>query len=212
MIGRRRCRHHAAVGAAASSLLLVAAVTLAITDEPLASPGPITPLTLEAPEGRPLPRCGDDALQVDSSTRARAEAAAVCVINKLRRRRGRHRLQHSSQLYAAAQRHAADMVSRHYFSHTGRNGSTVADRVKATGYLDGAGTWTLGENLAWGTGSISTARAIVRGWMSSVGHRRALLRHRYRDAGLALSVGAPVTGIAESVNAGTYVHVLGTRR
>jgi hypothetical protein len=40
----------------------------------------------------------------------------------------------------------------------------------------------------------------------------ALLRHRYRDAGLALSVGAPVTGIAEPVNAGTYVHELGTRR
>jgi uncharacterized protein YkwD len=40
----------------------------------------------------------------------------------------------SSQLGQAVQGHADDMAINNYFDHTGLNGSSVSDRVRATGY------------------------------------------------------------------------------
>jgi uncharacterized protein YkwD len=42
----------------------------------------------------------------------------------------------------------------------------------------------LGENLAWGMGRRSRARAIVRMWLASPGHRRNLLDGGYRLVGV----------------------------
>jgi uncharacterized protein YkwD len=42
----------------------------------------------------------------------------------------------------------------------------------------------VGENLAWGVGRLSRARAIVRTWMASPGHRENLLHPGYRLVGV----------------------------
>jgi uncharacterized protein YkwD len=42
----------------------------------------------------------------------------------------------------------------------------------------------VGENLAWGAGRLSRARAIVRRWMASPGHRENLLHPGYRLVGV----------------------------
>ncbi len=61
----------------------------------------------------------------------------------------------------------------------------MADRILRTGYGDDRG-WSLGENIAWGSGQLATAAEIQRAWMESPGHkanilRRAVPRDRDRD-------------------------------
>jgi uncharacterized protein YkwD len=49
---------------------------------------------------------------------------------------------------------------------------------------------SIGENLAWGTGTLASPQSIVNAWLTSPGHRANLLNTRWRDAGLAV-VDAP---------------------
>jgi uncharacterized protein YkwD len=177
-------------------------------EEILAGEAPITPDSISAAGGRPLPRCDGDTLTVTSKTRSRAEASTVCIVNKIRRRRGTRALKHNAQLYDAAKKHANDMVQRKYFSHVSEGGTGSTSRIRSTGYMSGAEKWQVGENLAWGTGSYSTPAAIVQSWMNSAGHRKNILRRTYREAGLAIAVGAPTK---TSADAGTYAHAFGRR-
>jgi uncharacterized protein YkwD len=177
-------------------------------EEILAGEVPMTPESTSAAGGRPLPRCADDTLTVTTENRSRAEAATVCIINKIRRRRGTRALKNNAQLYDAAQKHANDMVQRKYFSHVSQGGTGSTARIKSTGYMSGADRWQVGENIAWGTGSYSTPAAIVQSWMNSPGHRQNILRRTYREAGLAIAVGAPAKTRAD---AGTYAHAFGRR-
>ncbi|MCM5679050.1 CAP domain-containing protein [Schlegelella sp. S2-27] len=85
------------------------------------------------------------------------------------------------KLAQAAYGHALDMANHDYFSHTGRNGSTLGQRVSAAGY-----TWSaVAENIAAGTRSVS---ATVDGWMGSDGHCANLMSPGYRHAGLACAL------------------------
>ena len=59
---------------------------------------------------------------------------------------------------SAAARHSADMATNNFFSHTGSDGSTVAERSADAGF----DTFPLGENIAAGYRSV---RAVVLAWM-----------------------------------------------
>jgi hypothetical protein len=67
------------------------------------------------------------------------------------------------------------------------------DRIEGTGYMRGARTWTVGENLVWGTGPLSTPQALVTAWMNSPPHRENLLRPTFREIGVAAADGTPVS-------------------
>ena len=77
---------------------------------------------------------------------------------RARRRRPAARSTLDAKLSAAARAYAADLVAGQYFSHTGRDGSTIRTRLDAAGYLPRSGGWAIGENLAWGTGAARDAR------------------------------------------------------
>ncbi|TML65334.1 MAG: CAP domain-containing protein, partial [Actinobacteria bacterium] len=47
----------------------------------------------------------------------------------------------------------------------------------------------VGENLAWGTGAYSAAKAIVQEWLASPEHRANLLRPGFRLVGVGSAVG-----------------------
>ncbi len=134
--------------------------------------------------------------------------AAVCLINRHRARRGLRKLRLNGRLSAAARRHTVDMVKRNYFGHTSRSGSDVVDRLTRTGYMRGARAWTVGENLAWGSGGRSTPREIVAAWMKSPGHRANILRHRFREIGIGVVFEAPHNTRG---TAATYTTTFGAR-
>ncbi|MCL3836451.1 CAP domain-containing protein [Aeromicrobium duanguangcaii] len=83
----------------------------------------------------------------------------------------------NARLTKSAQAHGADMAAHGYFSHTGRNGSTLRDRVEAQGY-----SWsTIGENIAAGDPS---AEAVVARWIKSAGHCRNIMAAGFTELGV----------------------------
>jgi hypothetical protein len=117
--------------------------------------------------------------------------ATLCLLNGERADQGLAPLAPNDKLATAAAAHAQDLVAGSYFSHTGRDGSDVLDRIKRTGYIRDDRAWRVGENLAWGTGALATPAAIVRAWMNSPGHRENLLNARYREIGVGVVPGNP---------------------
>jgi uncharacterized protein YkwD len=96
-----------------------------------------------------------------------------------------------AQLRAAAVAHSADMVARSYFAHTTPTGQTFVDRILHAGHTRRGDGWSLGENLAWGTGDLGTARGIQAAWMHSSGHRTNILKPAYREVGIGVHRGVP---------------------
>jgi uncharacterized protein YkwD len=120
--------------------------------------------------------------------------ATLCLLNTQRAAHGLSPLRLSSELSTAARRHSLAMVSKRFFSHTSPGGATFLDRIKATGYLSGARSWNVGENIAYGSGRLSTPRAITRAWMNSPGHRANILSSAFRAIGIGIVSGTPVGG------------------
>ena len=138
---------------------------------------------------------------------AAPEQALRCHVNRVRQHHGLEPVAPDRRLVHAAERHAADMAARDYFSHSSPDGAQAEQRVRPTGYL-AARRWWLGEVLAWGAGPQRRPRAIVRAWMNSPMHRAVLLDGRYRDAGFGLVRGAPAAFDGRAV---TVAAVFGRR-
>jgi uncharacterized protein YkwD len=118
--------------------------------------------------------------------------ATLCALNRERAHSGLHELKLNKKLSRAARRHARDMGRRNYFSHDTLGGGTFVDRIRAEGYLKGARSWVVGENLAWGSRSFSRPRVIMKLWMNSAGHRANILNASFREIGIGLAYDAPV--------------------
>jgi uncharacterized protein YkwD len=83
-------------------------------------------------------------------------------------------------LERAALEHSKDMAAHNYMDHTGRDGSTPADRITRTGYK-----WRMvGENLASG---VMTPEDAVAGWLQSPHHCANLMTARFTDMGIAFA-------------------------
>ena len=138
-----------------------------------------------------------------------AREATLCLLNRERRSRGLRGLKQHRALERAASRYARAMVRHGFFDHVSPGGSTMVGRVRDTSYLSGAGSWSLGENLAWGSGSRATPSQTVDAWMRSPGHRRNILDGRFREIGIGVATGAPVRVGGDAV---TYATDFGFRR
>jgi uncharacterized protein YkwD len=130
---------------------------------------------------------GDDVATSLSPTDRRA--ALLCVIGVERGARGLPPVRESSQLTLAAQRHADDMVRRAFFAHVSPGGATLAQRVRATGYLTSRPRWGLGEAISWAQDPLDTADQLVQAWLNSPPHRAILLDRDYRDVGIGVTPG-----------------------
>ena len=136
------------------------------------------------------------------------KSATVCLVNAERKARGLQPLRANARLARAALLHARDMVARAYFSHTSASGASFVDRIARSGYMRGARAWTVGENLAWGSGPSGTPSEIVLAWMDSPGHRANILNGRFREIGSGAVLGVPAPG---GMGGATYNTGFGTR-
>lgn len=134
--------------------------------------------------------------------------STVCLVNQERTSRGLHRLRLNPRLSDAARAHSVDMVNKHYFSHLSKAGKDVVDRLNRSGYLGGAQSWVVGENLAWGSGSYSPPGKIVKAWMDSPGHRQNILSSRFREIGFGMVIGTPGSTAPDGA---TYTTTFGAR-
>jgi uncharacterized protein YkwD len=114
------------------------------------------------------------------------EAAVVAMTNDIRRRHGLPLLCEDELCREAARRHSADMLSRHFFSHTDPEGRTVKERLPAS---LAARQWA--ENIWTGSGYDprqvqALAQKIMTGWMNSPGHRENILAPGYTNLGVGV--------------------------
>ncbi len=127
-----------------------------------------------------------------------AQAAEVLrLTNQNRAEHGCTALRVDSRLVTAAQGHANDMVTRHYFDHVSPDGTSATDRAKAAGYPGG-----VGENIAVGYPS---AAAVMTGWMASTGHRANILNCSYTVIGIGYNAGT----VQARWGPGAWVQVFG---
>src|SRR5207244_1872925 len=110
--------------------------------------------------------CHGSAAHPASARISTVNKATLCLLNVERTKRGLAPLKENSKLDKASVGHSRDMVRRKYFEH-----GDFAARIKASGYLSGAVSYGIGENIAWGGGAYSTPRSIVNTWMHSPGHK-----------------------------------------
>ena len=131
---------------------------------------------LLAPSGT----CGsaDDQLDLEP---AAAQLVMVCLTNYARTHSGLRPLRVNRVLNTAGNAKLAADVSCGSFSH--EPCGTPFSSVFAA-YLRGATSYRLGENIAWGTGSLGTPRQIMSAWLHSPGHRENILTAGFTELGI----------------------------
>jgi len=101
--------------------------------------------------------------------------------NRIRKEEKLSSLARSEKLQAAAVAQADDMAKAGKMSHTGSDGSSLADRVEAQAYR----YRRIGENVAFGDYTIDE---VMKGWMNSEVHRKNILGG-YSQIGAAVVLG-----------------------
>jgi uncharacterized protein YkwD len=131
------------------------------------------------------------------------------LVNKERRNKGLDPLHWNSTLSRIARQHSQDMVSRQYFSHLSPEGRNFSYRYQQEGFscsIQAGDTVHKGaENIFqnnlydrimvmngvrrydWNTAK-HLAETTVRGWMSSVGHRKSILTLFWKTEGIGVSL------------------------
>jgi uncharacterized protein YkwD len=138
--------------------------------------------------------CSDGGVMPSDDNITQLNAAILCLVNAERTANGNlPPLTENAQLDEASAGMCRRMVAEHFFAHDTPDGKTVVDRIEPTGYIPAGGNWVVGENLAWGSGALSTPQSIVNGWMNSPGHKANILASDYKDIGLATCMGSPTT-------------------
>ncbi|MEV6550972.1 sigma-70 family RNA polymerase sigma factor [Streptomyces sp. NPDC051597] len=186
---------YAVKGALALALAAVLAVGTALlwpdprpraTPAPPVAPRTTAPTVLPSPSAPPVRPSAKPSPSPTSTPRtARPTPVAVPpeqrllrLVNSRRSAAGCAPLRMDPRLTSAAQRHARDMVARHYYDHANPEGQHADARMRSAGYPVGA--WA--ENLDRGT---ADPAAIVEDWTDGAIHQRNMLDCGYRDTGVA---------------------------
>ncbi len=143
------------------------------TPKPDAKPAPAPAPTPPAPK----PDSGLPPGGLDACGQTAFEAKVFALANEERVKRNLAAYTCDPAAVKAARAHSQDMCDQNYFSHTGKNGSSHEDRLKAAGAVFSFA----GENIAWGQ---KTPDEVHTTWMNSWGHRAAILSTSFARLGV----------------------------
>jgi uncharacterized protein YkwD len=153
--------------------------------------------------------CQNTGLDPTAENQAAIRASVLCLINRVRAEHSLQPLAPNPKLEAAAEGHCSELVADDYFAHVSPSGETPVDRIKATGYIPNSTVgYVIGENLAWGTYTLSTPQAIVEAWVASPGHLANILESRYTETGIGVTAAVPES-LGEGNPGGTYAQEFG---
>ncbi|HET9740656.1 MAG TPA: CAP domain-containing protein [Solirubrobacteraceae bacterium] len=153
-------------------------------------------------------QCADANLHPTAGNLKRIRRAILCLHNKVRAQNDLSPLRENRRLRRAARAHSRDMTAAGYFEHTAPDGTTMVQRILRADYARDDQGWMLGENLAWGTGSLGTPRGAMKAWMASPGHRANILKAGFRELGVGVVARVPSSDAAGA----TYTVDFGVRR
>lgn len=129
---------------------------------------------VDVPSGCPAASDPDQAAQV------------VTLINQARQENGLPALALDPALERAALAHSLDMDCNNFINHTGSDGSTWYDRVRAEGY---AYNKALENIYAGDPGYGGDPASVVAWWLNSAIHRAAMLSPEVSEIGVGVSTG-----------------------
>jgi uncharacterized protein YkwD len=116
----------------------------------------------------------------ETKTVSTGEQRLLVEINRARAANGVPPLRSDRRLKAAAEAHSRDMAAHGYLGH-----GDIGRRLQSYGVR----ARLIGENVAWGQGSVR-ADAVVAGWMASPVHRANLLSRQFRRVGVGVVTGS----------------------
>lgn len=151
-------------------------------------------MLVAAPTASAAGTCAAASAAVSKTSDRSLVRATLCVLNRERAKRHVRPLKLNRKLSAAARRHSRAMARRNFFSHNSLSGASFVDRIRRSGYLSNARSWNVGENIAYGSGTRATPRAIGRAWMNSPPHRANILSSSFHSIGIGIARGMPVSG------------------
>ena len=154
----------------------------------------IAVLLVSVPSASAAGACSAANASASQATKRALVRATLCVLNNARARHNLRPLRLNRKLSTAARRHSRAMARHRFFSHSSLGGASFVDRIRGTGYLSGARSWYVGENIAYGSGRRSSPRSIGTAWMNSAPHRANILSSSFRQIGIGVASGTPVGG------------------
>jgi uncharacterized protein YkwD len=154
----------------------------------------IAALALAAPSAASAASCPNADVLPSKSGAAAARKATLCLVNAERTSHGMRALKFNARLEKAASAYSRQMVAHHFFDHVSPSGTGIVTRLRRVRYITPRIAWSIGENIAWGEGTLGTPEATVDAWMNSPGHRANILSSSFREAGVGVAPGLPQGG------------------
>ena len=121
----------------------------------------------------------------------------------------RAKLLSALQQVAAAAKAQDDFVLI-LIGHGSYDGAAYWRRIKTFYPLIPGGSWSVGENLLWASGSVD-AREAVRIWMQSPEHRRNILMPKWHQIGIGIGHESDAPGVYEDLSVTVLTTDFGVR-
>jgi uncharacterized protein YkwD len=124
------------------------------------------------------------------ATPAQQEVAMDCLLSYARDKKGLKTIRQDKKLVRAAKLKSQAILRCQDFNHDAC-GKPFISTFNDTGYTKQPGrSWSVGENIAWGSGALGSPQAIMVAWLESPGHRNNIFSSKWREFGMSLKVGA----------------------
>ena len=163
-----------------------------------------SPAVSSAASGGYAPKCGGGKIFLNAQ-----EKRSFQLHNQVRRNHNLRPFCVQPRLQKAARAHSRDMIRRDYFTHNTKGGGSFEQRLKHYGYtMNGYRFYTIGENIAWGSGRRGAPGSIFNGWMHSSEHRHNILNGKFHEIGIGTYSGT----FQGHKGATMYTADFGTRR
>ncbi len=148
-------------------------------------------LVVGPPAARARSGCANARLRPDGRNAAAIDAATLCLIDQVRGGYGLRALHPNRQLRTVAASQVGSMLRWNYFADVRPSGQTPFSLVLVSSYRAHAASISVGQNIAWASGTYATPEHVVADWMASPPHRQIMLSGAFRDAGVAVSSALP---------------------
>jgi uncharacterized protein YkwD len=116
-----------------------------------------------------------------AQSRTSSENGLLHAVNATRTAHGLRPLSLDAALTRAAHAHSVEMLRGGYFAHGNLQGRMVAFHVRGP---------FIGENLAWGNGTLASPSTVISEWLASPEHRANLLRPGFTRIGIGTTQGS----------------------
>ena len=170
----------------------------------------VVPAVGDARAAKAISPCREANVHPSATNIRAADAATLCLVNRMRLAHGLRPLSPNRELDQVAASQVTSMVRWDYFADDRPTGQTPLSLVAATRYRGHAAQVAVGQNIAWGTGRRMTPLRIVAEWMASPPHREIMLDAEFRNVGVAVTPAVPAMLHAGSHGA-TYALEVGVR-